>query len=448
MNNPFSPGKILIDSTRYAGREILITEAYEYLTNERSIFITGKRGVGKSSFAMQIVNLMNKNPTTFDRFNISLDTKSVSAITVNYRCTGHENFQEIIINLLYALSRKLDKPLIKIEKISKKWGVDFKVLSHENLSEESILTPSITREFSEIIIECFEKFPRFKDSGVCFIIDEIDMLIGKVELGIFIKVFLENLSDVGIQNVTFVLVGIDKGLNVLKSQHPSITRYVVPIYIPPMNQNELNDIIQRALDQTGVIFSKDICDAVYMLSKGFPDLVHLFGYEIFSLARKNDQEVDHKIFETVLRKIATKIKKEDFLNTKNKIPDIESERLLLEMAKIDSELGYLSLLAKKLEISEEECYKICKILSEQDILEQQGIGIYGFADPLFRVYLNLVNVEKEIHAIQAEIFTKLNKMVNEISVSQSEEDSKKREQLMFEIIKRNFEETGRTGFWG
>ena len=445
--NPFSPGKIMIDSEKYAGRNDLIIESFSYIKNQRSIFVTGQRGVGKSSFAMQLSNLLNKEVKTFERFNINRKDRSINTIVVNYRCTGVETVKDLIINLLFDLSKKIDRSLKKIPKITKKWKFDLKVFSHENQRDEYIPTPSITKEFSELIISCFESNPKLYSYDICFMIDEVDLIINKIELGIFIKVFLENLSDVGFQNIKFILVGISKGLNLLKQQHPSITRYLVPIYVPPMTEGELYEIINRALAETEIKFDEEICQQIYMLSQGFPDPVHLIGYEIYNYLINHNYNDNSQIFESVLKKITTIIKKEEFLSIKNKIPNYDCERLLLEMAKINQEFVHINILSRRINVSEEECNKQCKLLTKNNFLEQNGLGSFRFMDPLFRIYINMVNIESEVSIERIKAFMKLNTIINQSYQSSTDKEIIKREKLLYNVILRNYNKTGKSGFW-
>lgn len=438
----------MLDSTRFAGRDDLVVEAFEYLQNDRSIFITGERGVGKSSFAMQIKKLINNEEIAFNRFGINKESVDHDSVLVNYRCTGRESFHEIIVNLLTELSKKIDKDFLKIERISKKWAFNLKIISQESQVEKSIPTPSITKKFSDIVIDLFNKDANMKNKCISFMIDEIDTLINKIELGVFIKVFLENLSDAGIQNVTFILIGIRNGLSSLEAQHPSISRYLIPVYVPTMRMEEINEIINRALSETGVEFDDEIRKAIHMLSRGFPDPVHLFGYELFDQSRRNNNKIDDKVFYNVMRKIVTSIKKEEFISIKNKIPNRDCERLLLEMAKFNEEIIGDVLISKRLEIEVEECREIFNKLIEHGFIEQHGVGAYGFSDPLFRIYMNMINVEQEARAEKANLFIELNKMSKQLVKNEYGDETNNSEKLLFEIIARNWEETGKTGFGG
>ena len=444
--NPFRPGHIMIDPTKYAGREDLIIDAFEYLLDQRSLFITGQRGVGKSSFSMQLCNLLKDQKETYERFDIDLYLSNEKTIVVNYRCTGDETFSDFVKDLLIGLSNKVNRTIINTEKVTKKWKFDLKFFSHENNSEEKFPSKSLIKEFSDILIDCYHNVPYLRKSGICFMIDEIDLIINKIDLGIFIKVVLENLSDEQIQNVKFILVGISNGLRILKQQHPSITRFLIPIYVPPMNEKEMDELISRALADTDISFNPEICQAIYILSQGFPDPVHLFGSEIYKKAKKNDSIVNFQIFEEVLHKISTVIKKEENLSIRNKIPNLKCEKFLLEMARINEESITIDIISKRIEISSDECNNLCKELVNYNFLEQHGVGVFKFTDPLFRVYLNMANIEKEARIERTNIFFEINRISNELH-QPSEEERKRNEKFIFEIIMRNYKETGKSGFW-
>ena len=99
LNNPFLPGRIMNDPTRYAGRNELVLEAHRYLNDFRNVFITGQRGVGKSSLATQITRIIKNDKIALRRFGINKQSRKTTPNIVSYRCMGNESIEQIAENL-------------------------------------------------------------------------------------------------------------------------------------------------------------------------------------------------------------------------------------------------------------------------------------------------------------------------------------------------------------
>ena len=106
VRNPFWPGKTMSDPARYAGRDDLVREAYGYLKNRRSLFITGRRGVGKSSLAAQLQNLLIQSGPAESRFDLRHDWSEPETLNVLYRCIGSETLKDLVDRLLNGLARQ------------------------------------------------------------------------------------------------------------------------------------------------------------------------------------------------------------------------------------------------------------------------------------------------------------------------------------------------------
>ena len=445
--NPFSPGRILSDPSRYAGRDVLVREAHDYLRNGRSLFITGRRGVGKSSFAAQLQNLLTKSAKAEDRFNVHHGRSDPDAVNVTYRCVGSESLHDLAERLLHGLGKQAGATDSYETKRTKSWSVDLKLIGVEQKEEFTDKVPDIITRFSEVLKRWALGEPEHRRRQLVFWIDEVDLVIDRLELGILIKVVLENLCDAGVTEVSFVLVGISESLNSLKAQHASVTRFVMPIYVPPMVESELTEIVDRALKPTQISFADEVKEAMHCVSQGFPDPVHSIGYELFEAAfDRGVREATFTMFEAALRKITTVVKKEEFHSVEVRIPDANCERALFALAQGPSEYSTPSDLAARLSWPEPDCRTLCLKLAELQFLEQEGRRGFRFVDPLFRVYLNMLEIQREADLRRTQILAKIQVHLTGSDLA-SGARSEETERALFDVILKNYRRTGRSGLW-
>src|SRR5262245_14041486 len=169
--NPFVPGRIMEDPSRYAGRDTLMREAYQYLANGRSLFVTGRRGVGKSSFSQQLRNLLTQSTAAEERFSIDGAASLKDALNVTYRCSGTETLQEFGERLLVNLSRATNAGA-RASKSKDKFKLDLKVFGYEHQDEYSMPPATFINRFSDTVVEWFSSAGVRR--RVVFWIDEVD----------------------------------------------------------------------------------------------------------------------------------------------------------------------------------------------------------------------------------------------------------------------------------
>jgi hypothetical protein len=185
---------------------------------------------------------------------------------------------------------------------------------------------------------------------------------------------------------------------------------------------------------------------MHLISQGFPDPIQCIGYELFEAVASGTDSASMKTFEHVLKKVTTVIKKEEFHSVETRIPDAKSERLLLVIALSSSEYVTTTELSARLSWPEEECRAFCLLLSDLQFLEHEGRKGFRFLDPLFRVYLNMLDVQREANIRRAEIQMQISKLSSGDFNSQARQAES--EKILAQIIVENYRKTGRSGLWG
>jgi hypothetical protein len=436
------PGRIMEDPCRYAGRDALMREAYNYLANGRSLFVTGRRGVGKSSFSQQLRNLLTKSEAAENRFAINGSAALNDVLNVTYRCTGTETLQEFGERMVANLLR-VSQIGSAASKSTDTFKVNLKLFGYEHKDERSAPPATFINRLSDVLVEWFDAAGYH--GRVVFWIDEVDLMIDQFNLAVFLKVLLENLADAHVPNVSVVLTGI--GLERLKAQHPSISRFLVPVYVSPMSETELNEILERALQPTTVSFERPVCEMMLVMSQGFPDPVQSLGYELFEAAMANPHLVaTAATFEGVLRKLATVIKREELDSIRVRIPDHDSERLLFAVARTPAEFSTIAVLSGRLDWAEERSRKVCDALCSLNFLESGGRNGYRMADPLFGVYLKIIQTQQEAEARRAEIAAQISTQLAPKSADAAHGMfAVETEKILMHTIAKNYRTTGHSG---
>lgn len=115
-----------------------------------------------------------------------------------------------------------------------------------------------------------------EDGELVIVFDEFDRLDSR-ERSLFADT-IKDLSDNSI-NTTLVLVGVAKDVVELIAEHTSIDRCLTQILMPPMDRNELRDILNKAMKPLGMTIDERVANLIVSLSKGLPHYTHLLGHE-------------------------------------------------------------------------------------------------------------------------------------------------------------------------
>ena len=120
---------------------------------------------------------------------------------------------------------------------------------------------------------------------VLVIVDELDVVKDTSGLASFIK----NASS---PDLKFILVGIGQNVSSLLGDHQSIERIVAPVQVPCMEDPDLAQIIERAMEGLAELglnysFNRSSSRLLVRLASGFPWFVHLLGQEALLTAHRS-----------------------------------------------------------------------------------------------------------------------------------------------------------------
>ena len=207
--------------------------------------IFGERGVGKTSLAKVLSSFVST---------------TIKLLATRINCDKQDTFDSVWRKIFDEMN--LTKGRVSV-------GFTPTVQS-QNISSAHFFPKGqiTTNDVRKALIEISEVF------FPVLIVDEFDRLHedGRKLFADLIK----SLSDYSLK-ATIVLIGVGESVNELIKEHQSVSRSLVQIQMPRMNEEEIDGIITNALGRLGMSISKENLSSFYLLSKGLPHYAHLTG---------------------------------------------------------------------------------------------------------------------------------------------------------------------------
>jgi AAA+ ATPase superfamily predicted ATPase len=262
-----------------------------------NIFITGDRGIGKTSLAKYIRNIASKE---FGLFGLHTNLKGVSNLEDMVRILFQDLFKE----------QDVDKSLIeKFKSIFNDYikGVNIFGLGVEFTDDRGKLRSLV----DNLIPALYGIYNQIKEnkSGILLILDDLNGIASVPEFAHYIKSFVDTIAtrDYKIPLV-LILVGYDeKRLEMIKN-NPSTARIFNIINLEPMTKSESEEFFTRTFTSHNITVEEKAMEALIMASGGYPMLMHEVGEAIFW--EDTDNIIDKKDFagfDSAARKVGEKI---------------------------------------------------------------------------------------------------------------------------------------------
>lgn len=258
----FTPSAPVAKRDFFAGRVDQIMEVVTALAQPgRHVMIYGERGVGKTSLANILSEIMT--PT------------SGNIASVRLNCSTQDNFRSLWV------------------KVFKSAGID---------APEAWTYGTPDPDEIRLILQNQDKIK-------VVIIDEYDRMEDDDALSLMADL-IKSLSD-HLVETRLVIVGVADSIDQLFGEHASVQRAVEEVRMPRMSQPELSDIINTGLKAVGMSIVNDARQWVIRLSEGFPHYVHLLTLYAAQRAVADDRETVEK--SDVMRAIDRAIEKHSLL---------------------------------------------------------------------------------------------------------------------------------------
>lgn len=264
----FQPGQP-VSPDRFKGREDIIKEIIKYFPsiisgNPQHFFITGKRGMGKTSLANFISDLANKN---------------YSMVTAHIMNDGVHTIEDLLIQIIERILNS-----IKSEKWSKKifnlfgnniesvglGGLNIKFKPSENELH------NLKDNFAFYLCDLINKFED-KD-GLFIIIDDINGLSDTPEFANWYKSFADTMAT-SIKNapIGMMLTGYPEKFSKLYGHNQSFTRIFHIHELTRLSDNEIKTFYTDIFSMYDIRIEKSALEKMTKYSSGMPTMMQEIG---------------------------------------------------------------------------------------------------------------------------------------------------------------------------
>lgn len=289
--SPFTPGRPVpvdyftgrLDEIRRLERAIKQAS----MGRNENVFLTGERGIGKSSLA------------DFIRFIAEKDHAFVGA---HCYLGAAKQLEEICQLILRELVRQLpERNLIdKAQGVLSKYieKIDFDLFGMGvavELTKDIHKLKDIRLDFPELVRRLFQTIETER-RGIILILDDLNGITKVPDFAFFLKSLVDSLSDERRAfPLVILLVGIDERMQDLASEQPSVVRIFNRVELPLMSEEESSEFFRKAFDSVNCKVEQDALDLLIHYSGGLPMLMHEVGDATFWLDEDSNINSDDAV---------------------------------------------------------------------------------------------------------------------------------------------------------
>lgn len=282
IRNPFSPGAGS-PPPELVGRDSLLQQCevlfgrVKQKRSEKSILLTGLRGVGKTV----LLNEMEKRATKNGYRTISVEVSELK--TLGGLLIPPLQSLLFALNSLAGLQDKVKRALRVLRSFvttynpsSQEIGMRLDISAETGTADSGDLETDLTQLFVAIA-----EAAQDKKTAVAIFIDEIQYLSGK-HFGALIMAMHK------VQQRQLPLVLLGAGLPTLPALAGNAKSYAERLFsfpsIVPLTESDVEKALQEPAQQENVTFTKDALSEVFQQTKGYPYFVQEWGYQAWNNA--------------------------------------------------------------------------------------------------------------------------------------------------------------------
>lgn len=400
--SPFKVDRIESDPNAFGLRAKEILTSLEALFNDRSILITGLRGIGKSSLGRQLQNVLQGDNTLLRR--MGLDEQFPKNLCTFYACDENTSLEGLVLDLLYiieneysvlAAAKSLDvKPTFEINLGFVKATFEAKT---EGRSPATIATQFVSNLDS--LLKSLKRY-RLAD-GINIMLDEVDQLSKEINFGHFMKIIHELLNNNGIQEINFIFAGQHGVYTRFIKEDQSFERIIRHIPLRTLESDACNHILSYAQSASSAIFQIDTQAraTILAIASGFPYVLHLIGDAAF-YEMENQRNMDRLAVLRGIEAILKSDKREKYLSRLRGIPKKERHLLFVlseyQSVSIPSEIPYewlIEILEGQLSLEKIDQY-VDSLIEKGYLVQKRNREFLLFTEELFRIFINLARMEE------------------------------------------------------
>ncbi|MCF0225960.1 MAG: AAA family ATPase [Methanobrevibacter sp.] len=279
--SPFQTGTPVIPEN-FEGRKEIIKECTLGLRqaiegNAQHFFITGKRGMGKTSLATYLNEIAKK------RYKM---------IGVHVFNDGVHTTEQLIIQIIERILNEIECETWS-NKIYKKFRDNIESAGLFGVSikfkpKDENLIDNVKDNFASFLVDLVNNFE--DKSGIFIIIDDINGLTENPEFANWYKSFADDLAT-NYRNkspIAFMLTGYPEKIESLYNHQPSVNRIFKHKYLSPLHNNEIKDFYIKIFDRLAIEIQEDALNSMIYYSSGLPTMMQEIGEGIFWI---NDDKI-------------------------------------------------------------------------------------------------------------------------------------------------------------
>lgn len=396
--SPFKVNKIESDPDAFGLRYKEIISCSESLFNNRSIIISGPRGIGKSSLGNQMQKALEGDNTLIERCGVI--STFPKTLCLFYACDSGNTLQQLVLDILYNLEQKC--LLIPESKIA--FEVNLGVIKASIESEIKRKSPATLA--TQLVaglrttINGLKKIRLYQSVNI--MLDEVDQIAEDINFGHFLKIVHEALQSDNIP-VTFILAGQQGVFSRFIKEDASFERIVRHIPLIALEPESSNYVLDYATHVSKPIFGYDTeaKNLILGLASGYPYVLHLLGDSAY-MEMENDSLMTQGDVVSGIENILHSDKREKYVGYLRRLKDAE-KNILMSLAKFETKtipaeipISWMQANIQGYEERKNEYESALSSLFEQGFLlpiKQQLVC--RFSEELFRVFISLTHLEQQ-----------------------------------------------------
>jgi hypothetical protein len=384
--SPFQPGKP-VSPDYFKGRTKIIKKILRYLNKAEKCdvqhyFITGKKGMGKTSLAKYVQDFVK------DRM-----------IGVYISNKGNHSLENLVKQILEELINSAPKDSVKskIKNIFGNYVESIEIKGTKlNFKLDEYASKDIVDNFLYYLNKTYEELETKK--GIFLIIDDINGLSESNEFVNWYKRFADSIEMRDYHIPLYVLLaGYPEKFNILVNQDESFARIFHYDNIDYLNSNEINEFFQDTFNSVGITCDEESLKYMVSFSEGIPLMMQEIGDSVYWEVEGNIVNKEYAIKGII--EAGRLIGKRQIKPVMDKSIRSENyESILMKLAENSVDSFKRSDFEKFLSTSEKKVFaKFLQRATELNILESVGrdkSGRYKFSNRLYLVYFMILNLEK------------------------------------------------------
>ena len=277
--SPFTPGQP-VPSDLFVGREEQVRALLERARGARGGrlhvgFLTGERGIGKTSLA---------------RLAARLGEQEFGLLAL-YVGLGGAGSPEDVVQRTFARLANVARTEPWWDRIKALFGERIRKVGLFGASVEFAPRPeelvSLTNRFDAAIREVIKALPEHR-RGIFVVLDDINGLADSPAFATWLKNLVDTVAfDGGDFPVFLLFAGSDRIRRRVVRQHESVARIFDLVDLPPWSADDVGDFFRRAFASVGIEAEPDALQSLVTFAGGLPVLAHEIGDAAFRGATRS-----------------------------------------------------------------------------------------------------------------------------------------------------------------